>query len=118
MNARQSWKGLTRELMPARRATSAHRDKEVVNLRRLASLLAGGAVLLLLGALPALADGGPHQSGFQPHSRPTLSGSSGINSDACAACHRAHTAPEAYLTIGDPDLCLVCHGQSGTGATT
>jgi predicted CXXCH cytochrome family protein len=74
--------------------------------------------LLLLGAIPALADGGPHQSGFQPHSGPSLSGSSGINSDACASCHRAHTAPSAYLTIGDPDLCLVCHGQSGTGATT
>ena len=87
-------------------------------MRRLASLLAGGALFLLLSAIPALADGGPHQSGFTPHSGDSLSGSTGINADACASCHRAHTAPGEYLTVGDPDLCLVCHGGTGSGATT
>ncbi len=112
-------KGQTCEHMPANRATSAQcqRDKEVVNLRRLASLLAGGALFLLLGAIPALADGGPHQSGFSPHSGTSLSGSTGISSDLCAGCHRAHTAQNELLTIGS-GLCIVCHGQSGTGATT
>jgi predicted CXXCH cytochrome family protein len=74
--------------------------------------------LLFLGAIPALADGGPHQSGFTPHSGPSLSGSSGINADLCAGCHRAHTAQGALLLVADPDLCLVCHGETGTGATT
>ena len=87
-------------------------------MRRLASLLAGGALFLLIGAMPALADGGPHQSGFTPHSGPSLSGSTGINADACAGCHRAHTAPGELLTVGEPDLCLVCHGGTGSGATT
>lgn len=86
-------------------------------MRRLASLLAGGALFLLLSAIPALADGGPHQSGFTPHTDSSLSGSTGINSDLCAGCHRAHTASNELLTIGS-GLCLVCHGQSGSGATT
>lgn len=101
------------EQKPDRRAGSAQgRDKEVVTLRRLASLLAGGAVFLLLGAIPALADGGPH----------TLTGNSGqagISSDSCAGCHRAHTAKGAFLLVEEESsLCLTCHGGTGNGATT
>ncbi|MEO8625424.1 MAG: cytochrome c3 family protein [Candidatus Limnocylindrales bacterium] len=78
----------------------------------MASLLAGGALFLLLGAIPALADGGPH-------SITTNSGSAGINADSCAGCHRAHTATAPLLLAADEsDLCLTCHGGTGSGATT
>jgi len=81
-------------------------------LRRLASLLAGGALFLLVGAIPALADGGPHSVTIN-------SGSAGISSDSCAGCHRAHTAQgEMILVDEEPVLCLTCHGATGTGATT
>jgi len=39
--------------------------------------------------------------------------------DACAGCHRTHTAPEAQLLFDtDPGLCLSCHGAAGAGANT
>lgn len=81
-------------------------------MRRLALLFAGGAVWLFLAAIPALADNGPHVASVN-------SGSTGINADSCAGCHRAHTAQGAMLLAADePAMCLVCHGASGTGATT
>jgi predicted CXXCH cytochrome family protein len=106
-------KGHMSEHKPGRRAGSAQgRDKEVVTLRRLASLLAGGALFLLIGAIPALADGGPH----------TLTGNSGtagLTSDSCAGCHRTHTAQAPLLLVEEESaLCLTCHGDAGNGATT
>jgi predicted CXXCH cytochrome family protein len=81
-------------------------------VRRLTLLLAGGAVWLFLAAIPAFADNGPHVASVN-------NGSSGINADSCAGCHRAHTAQGAMLLIEEePALCLVCHGASGTGAST
>jgi len=75
-------------------------------------LLAGGAVWLFLAAIPVLADNGPHIASVN-------NGSGGINADSCAGCHRAHTAQGYDLTAADgAQLCLVCHGASGTGATT
>jgi len=83
-------------------------------VRRLTLLFAGGAVWLFLAAIPVFADGGPHIAS-------TNNGTSvaGLTSDSCAGCHRAHTAQGFDLTQQDgADLCLVCHGASGTGATT
>jgi predicted CXXCH cytochrome family protein len=39
--------------------------------------------------------------------------------DACAGCHRAHTAPARPLLVEDePALCLSCHGAAATAANT
>jgi predicted CXXCH cytochrome family protein len=81
-------------------------------VRRLTLLLAGGAVWLFLAAVPVLADGGPHIASLN-------SGSTGINADSCAACHRAHTAQASYLLIEEqPAMCVTCHGDAGLGAAT
>jgi predicted CXXCH cytochrome family protein len=79
-------------------------------------LVAGALVtgLWLLGtAMPVAADGGPHVSLAN-------SGISTLTADGCAGCHRAHTAQgEGLLIAGsDVELCLACHGEAGTGATT
>jgi len=81
-------------------------------VRRLALLLAGGALWLFLAAIPALADGGPHVSAIN-------NGSLGISADGCAGCHRAHTAQGPFLlnAADEEALCLTCHGASGTGST-
>ena len=81
-------------------------------MRRWALLLAGGAVWLLLAAVPVLADGGPHVAAVN-------NGTGGINADSCAGCHRAHTAQAVPLLVEEePALCLTCHGASSAGATT
>jgi len=80
-------------------------------VRRWTLLLAGAALWLFLAAIPALADGGPHVAA-------TNSGSSTLTADSCAGCHRAHTAQGAMLLkSAEEDLCLTCHGATGTGAT-
>jgi len=81
-------------------------------VRRLALLVAAGALWLFLAALPALADGGPHVSTVN-------NGSLGINADGCAGCHRAHTAQGPFLinAADEEDLCLTCHGAASTGST-
>ncbi len=54
----------------------------------------------------ASANGGPH-------------GSYTATTDACAGCHRAHTAAAPRLLLRDATtLCLGCHGASGSGANT
>ena len=64
------------------------------------------AVLLAVWTEPALADGGPH-------------GSYTASTDACAGCHRTHTATTAnLLTSAETALCLTCHGSGATGAET
>jgi predicted CXXCH cytochrome family protein len=81
-------------------------------LRRPALLLASSAIWLFLAATPVLADNGPHRASVN-------SGTGGLTADSCAACHRAHTAQgELLLLDQQPAVCLVCHGSSGTGATT
>jgi predicted CXXCH cytochrome family protein len=98
-------------MSPAGRASivEPRTHKEVRTVRRLALLLAGGALWLILAASAAYADGGPHQLTVN-------SGTSGLSGD-CAACHRAHTAQAAdLLKASMPGLCLTCH--DGTGATT
>jgi predicted CXXCH cytochrome family protein len=78
----------------------------------LGSMLVAGA-WLLLAAMPVLADGGPHVGSAN-------SGLSTLTADGCAGCHRAHTAQGQYLlkAATAEDLCLACHGSTGTGATT
>jgi len=81
-------------------------------VRRWALLIIGGAVWLVLAAVPALADGGPHVL-------TNNNGSLGLNADGCAGCHRAHTAQGPYLikAASDEALCLTCHGAIATGST-
>jgi predicted CXXCH cytochrome family protein len=77
-------------------------------VRRLALLLTGGAVWLLLGAVPVFADNGPHHQGASPVT------------DGCSGCHRAHTGQASNLLVTNSQtaLCYTCHGTTGTGATT
>jgi predicted CXXCH cytochrome family protein len=82
-------------------------------VRKLLLLIAAGSLWLFLAAIPALADGGPHQMSRN-------SGTSTLTSDSCAGCHRAHTA-QGPMLIKDPTeqlLCESCHGTAGQGATT
>jgi predicted CXXCH cytochrome family protein len=89
---------------------------------KLTSLVLASVVLVTMLVVPAvaLANNGPH-GGFSD------------NTDQCAACHRAHTAPSSVqwtyngasgsaLLIGTatflPEFCLTCHGTSGQGADT
>ena len=68
--------------------------------------LALGLLLVLALATVAMADNGPH-GGFT------------ATTDACAGCHRAHSAKVGSnsLLIMDPEaLCLTCH--NGSGAAT
>ena len=70
------------------------------------ALLLGGLLVLALVTV-ASADNGPH-GGFT------------ATTDACAGCHRVHTAQYGSnaLLITDPEsLCLSCH-SGGAGATT
>ncbi|MCI0584016.1 MAG: cytochrome c3 family protein [Chloroflexi bacterium] len=81
-------------------------------MRRLALVLAGGALWLILAAVPALADGGPHVMAEN-------NGSLGINADGCAGCHRAHTAQGPFLinAADETALCKTCHGAVAVGSS-
>lgn len=72
-------------------------------------LLIVAAVVLALALVTVgltAANGGPH-GGYTP------------TTDACAGCHRAHTAQAPYLLVTDEEsLCLSCHGSAGNGANT
>ncbi len=95
---------------PAAQASLIHASKEVMTVRKLPLLLAAGALWLFVAAIPAFADGGPHQMA-------TNNGTAGLTADSCAGCHRAHTATAAFLLNNDqPELCLNCH--DGSKATT
>ncbi|MBI5934807.1 MAG: hypothetical protein HY867_13975 [Chloroflexi bacterium] len=61
--------------------------------------------LALVGT--AAANGGPH-------------GGYTATTDACAGCHRAHTAvgPNLLVETSTYDLCMSCHGSAGAGADT
>ncbi len=64
------------------------------------------SLLFIFATSPTLADNGPH-------------GNYTALTDACAGCHRAHSANAANLLIEDSlALCLTCHGNAGTGADT
>ncbi len=75
-------------------------------MQRKLILLMGVLALLWLPAGLALADNGPH-------------GGYTATTDACAGCHRAHTAAAAKLLVEPvPALCTSCHGSTGAGADT
>ena len=62
--------------------------------------------VMAVGAVGVSANAGPH-------------GGYTATTDACAGCHRTHTAPAAQLLLDtDPSLCLTCHGAAGAGANT
>lgn len=69
------------------------------------------AILVVAVALAfastASANGGPH-------------GGYTATTDACAGCHRAHTASGAKLLVASStyNLCITCHGAAGSGANT
>ena len=74
-------------------------------MKKLLIALALGVVLVLALATVASADNGPH-------------GSFTATTDACASCHRAHSAQYGSnaLLIMDPEaLCLSCHDGTGAG---
>ena len=74
-------------------------------MKKLLFALALGLILVLALATVAMADNGPH-GGFS------------ATTDACAGCHRAHSAAfgSNALLIADPEaLCLSCHDGSGAG---
>ncbi len=66
-----------------------------------------GLILAFAAAGLALANGGPH-GGFT------------ATTDACAGCHRAHTAtgPNLLMVPAGYELCIACHGAGGEGANT
>ncbi|TAK27619.1 MAG: hypothetical protein EPO21_23930 [Chloroflexota bacterium] len=77
-----------------------------MRLRLIAALaLAVTGALALVGGLSA--NGGPH-------------GDYGPTTDACAGCHRAHTAvgPKLLIASTTTALCQVCHGVTTNGANT
>lgn len=82
-------------------------------MRRLMLLIAAGSLWLFLAAVPVFADGGPHVKSEN-------NGVSSLTADSCAGCHRVHTAEGAMLLNAptEEELCLTCHGDAGTGATT
>lgn len=74
-------------------------------MKKLLLALALGVLLVLAIAATATADNGPH-GGFA------------ATTDACASCHRLHSAKYGSnaLLIMDPEaLCLSCHDGSGAG---
>ncbi len=75
-----------------------------LSLRLLGFTIAVLACLLV--AVPAGAVGGPHEGSF------------GTTTDACAGCHRAHTAsaPKLLAAASQYALCMTCH--DGIGADT
>ncbi len=62
-------------------------------------------IVIEMVAVPVKADNGPH-------------GNYSATTDACAGCHRAHTAlgDDLLLAGTSYDLCLTCHGPAGNGA--
>ena len=74
-------------------------------MKKLLIALVLGLILVLALATVAMADNGPH-GGFT------------ATTDACASCHRAHTAQvgsNSLLIMDVEALCLSCHDGTGAG---
>ena len=76
-------------------------------MKKFLLLLVLGLVLVLGTASMVSANAGPH-------------GGYTATTDACAGCHRAHTAtgPQLLVESSTYALCMSCHGTAGTGADT
>ncbi len=75
---------------------------------RLSFIVVAVAVIMVATTSLAMADGGPH-------------GNYTATTDACAACHRAHTGVQAFLLNASgtmTDFCDSCHGTGALGANT
>jgi len=76
-------------------------------MKRLAVFLT--VIIIIFAVFPqiVLAGSGPHGGDFT------------ATTDACAGCHRAHTAAQGNLLITTTEaLCLTCHGSTAAGAQT
>ena len=77
-----------------------------INASRGLSSLGLALALALMTAITVFADNGPH-------------GGYGPATDACAGCHRAHTAQAGKLLVNSSvALCESCHGATASGADT
>ena len=76
-------------------------------MKKFLFVFALAVILTLALAGSASANGGPH-------------GGYTATTDACAGCHRAHTAvgPNLLVQSSTYALCMSCHGSTGTGADT
>ena len=76
-------------------------------MKRVLIVIVLGLVLAFASTGLALAYGGPHGGDYT------------ATTDACAGCHRAHTATESGLLMESSyGLCMSCHGSTATGANT
>jgi predicted CXXCH cytochrome family protein len=78
-----------------------------MSMKKILFVLAFAFILTLALVGTASANGGPH-------------GGYTATTDACAGCHRAHTAtgPNLLIQTSTYALCMSCHGSAGTGADT
>jgi predicted CXXCH cytochrome family protein len=75
-------------------------------MKKLLFMAVVALALVLTMAVVASANGGPH-------------GGYTATTDACAGCHRAHTATNANLLMDTTyNLCWSCHSNAGVGADT
>lgn len=81
-------------------------NKRPINLKWTFLLICAATFLGFVSVTNARANSGPH-------------GGYTATTDACAGCHRAHTAAAASLLVDSvPNLCFTCHGSAATGAET
>jgi predicted CXXCH cytochrome family protein len=81
-------------------------ERSDLSVKRVLIVIVVGLILAFATTGLALANGGPH-GGYTP------------TTDACAGCHRAHTAiGPNLLMVSSYDLCITCHGAAGSGANT
>jgi len=75
-----------------------------------------GCIISLALVAPAFANNGPHMGGAAAGD---VSGGFAQNTDACAACHRAHTGVQASLLNSGGNVysfCNTCHNGTGANA--
>lgn len=76
-------------------------------MKRLISTLLLAMLVLAFAPKMAFAGRGPHEGNYT------------ATTDACAGCHRAHTATSPSLLMQPTEaLCLTCHGSTAAGAQT
>ena len=81
-------------------------------MKRLALAIVGGAVWLILAAVPALADRAPPV-------QPQNTGARALNAAGGPGSHRAQAAegPSLVSAADETSLCKTCHGAAVTGST-
>ncbi len=76
----------------------------MLKIKTLATALALGGILSVIVVGSVSANGGPHEGKFS------------VTTDACAGCHRIHTAQSDPLLINNNqyNLCMSCHDGTGS----